>query len=59
MEFINWSGKVSQTGVKWGNFLDQSGLGTRSGSAVTARQLGALQLMDLHEDTTGPGQVKE
>ena len=36
--------------------LSSSGLCTRSGSAVAVRQ-GALQLRDLHEDTTGPGQV--
>ena len=38
--------------------LSSSGLGTRSGSAVAVRQ-GALQLRDLHEDTTGPGQGRE
>ena len=32
--------------------LSRSGLGNRSGSAVAVRQ-GALQLRDLHEDTTG------
>ena len=37
--------------------LSSSGLGNRSGSAVAVRQ-GALQLRDLHEDTTGPGQGK-
>ena len=35
--------------------LSRSGLGNRSGSAVAVRQ-GALQLRDLHKDTTGPGQ---
>ena len=35
--------------------LSSSGLGSRSGSAVAVRQ-GALQLRDLHEDITGPGQ---
>ena len=38
--------------------LSSCGLGTRSGSAVAVRQ-GALQLRDLHEDTTGPGQGRE
>ena len=38
--------------------LSLSGLGNRSGSAVAVRQ-GALQLRDLHEDTTGQGQGRE
>ena len=38
--------------------LSRSRLGNRSGSAVAVRQ-GALQLRDLHEDTTGPGQGRE
>ena len=33
-------------------------MGNRSGSAEAVRQ-GALQLRDLHEDTTGPGQGRE
>ena len=33
-------------------------MGNRSGSAGAVRQ-GALQLRDLHEDTTGPGQGRE
>ena len=33
-------------------------MGIRSGLAVAVRQ-GALQLRDLHEDTTGPGQRRE
>ena len=58
MELTNWSGEVSQTVVKWGNFLDLVWVISRSGLAVAVRQ-GALQLRDLHEDTTGPGQGRE
>ena len=43
---------------KWIEQLSSSGFGTRSGSAVAVRQ-GVLQLRDLHEDTTGPGQGRE
>ena len=52
---IGVEGKVSQTVYRQMRQLSWSGLGNRSGSAVTVMQ-GALQLRNLHEDTTGPGQ---
>ena len=52
---LEWRGRPNSSQM---GQLSCCGLGNRSGSAVAVRQ-GALQLRDLHEDTTGPGRSGE